>query len=198
MTTDYYGTQKYLITFYQGEYPDVDPNVTYNDGELLKEGLTMKPMGNKCYIEDETRHYFGIPINVVTQDYDYDKIQRVCGFKKLPRIETASRKEITFTDGRDSYTMGKHESIHFLKKENKNMLVFRKKEICKVKQKSYEMYSFLCSIFKKERGFTPLLGNTYVLSDVLIDKLERYERKTWLSHLFDAEHPNIFFTVTDA
>ena len=114
----YYGTQKYLITFYEGEYPDIDPNVTYSDGELLKEGLTMKPIGNNSYIEDETRHYFGIPINVVTQDYDYDKIQRVCGFKKLPRIETASRKEITFTDGRDSYTMGKHESVHFLKKED--------------------------------------------------------------------------------
>ena len=58
------------------------------------------------------------------------------------------------------------------------------------------MYSFLCSIFKKERGFTPLLGNTYVLSDVLIDKLERYERELGLSPIFDKEHPNIFFTVT--
>ena len=46
MTTDYYGTQKYLITFYEGEYPDIDPNIKYSDGELLKEGLTMKPIGN--------------------------------------------------------------------------------------------------------------------------------------------------------
>jgi hypothetical protein len=94
--------------------------------------------------------------------------------------------------------MKKCESVHYLKKTTKDMLVFRKKEIARVKGKGFEMYSFLCSIFKKERGFTPLLGNTYVLSDTLIEKLERYEKTLGLSPLFDAENPNIFFTVTDA
>ena len=28
MQTDYYGTKKYLITFYQGDYPDIDPNIS--------------------------------------------------------------------------------------------------------------------------------------------------------------------------
>jgi hypothetical protein len=198
MTTDYYGTQKYLITFYEGDYPDIDPNVPYKEKELLRSGLTIKPAGNRCCIEDETRHYFGAPIVVEMQDYDYDKIKRDFDFYKLPRIETSSREQITFTDGQKSFSMKKCESVHYLKKTVETMLVFRKREITKVKGKGFEMYSFLCSIFKKERGFTPLLGNTYVLSDTLIDKLERYEKTLGLSPLFDTDNPNIFFTVTVA
>ena len=198
MATDYYYTQKYLITFYKGDYPDIDPNVPHREKELLKNGLIIKPAGNRCYIEDETRHYFGIPMNVEMQDYDYDKIKRDFGFCKLPRIENSTREQITFTDGQGSCSMKKCESVHYLKKTTKDMLVFRKKEIARVKGKGFEMYSFLCSIFKKERGFTPLLGNTYVLSDTLIEKLERYEKTLGLSPLFDVENPNIFFTVTDA
>ena len=196
MQTDYYGTKKYLITFYQGDYPDIDPNVSYKEKELLKEGLTINLTSKRCYIEDEVRHYFGIPIEVETQDYDYDKIKRDYGLSALPKIEVTTRECVIFTDGENSLTMRKHDSVHYLKKMKQNMLVYRKKELCKVKSKGFEMYSFLCSIFEKERGFNPLPRNTYVLSDTLIDKLERYERKLGLSSIFDKEHPNIFFTVT--
>ena len=114
----------------------------------------------------------------------------------MPKIEATTRECVIFTDGENFLTMKKRDSIHYLKKMKQDMLVYRKKELFKVKSKGFEMYSFLCSIFEKERGFNPLLRNTYVLSDTLIDKLERYERKLGLSPIFDKEHPNIFFTVT--
>ena len=196
MKADYYGMRNFLITFYIGEYPDIDPNIGHEYNELQKGGLVLAPKGRN-YLEDEIKYHFGASIPVITQDYDYDKLQKDYGFSKLPKIEFSAKDYISFTDGIDSFTLSKHESVHYLKKTVRDMFVYRKKEIRKVMTKSYEMYSFLCSLFKKERGFEPLLGNTYVLSENMINQLERYDSKLTLSSHYDAECPNIFFTLSD-
>ncbi len=197
MPRDCYKTQKFLITFYRVDYADIDPNISHKKESLIADGYTVSELPVPWHSVDEACQSFGIPVEVEVRDYDCDKIKKDYGFSHYPQFVGSSQDMLTFADDTHYVSIKKSDCQEYLIDVHQEALVYRKQELYKAKSKAYELYSFLCFIFNKERRFTPLFGNTYALSPTMIDKLEEYDRKLGLSLIFNKEQPNVFFIISD-
>lgn len=181
------------IRFYVADYPDVDPNVVHNYDDLIEAGYSVK--GKKhSYIEDEAKYRFGIGIDVVTKDYDYDKIQQDFVFCKPPIIESRSKYTTVFTDGTVSIAIKKHELSKYVKTVTRNLFVFKRTEIYNLSADD-ELYNVLRTLFIKERGIEPTLEDTYFLSRSMLSETIIYRPSLDLLKYYDVDNPNLFFSI---
>lgn len=184
----------YKITFFTAQYPDIDPNVSYDHDELDENLILVMQEGLP---HNEAAKYFGIPMDVVMFNYKYDDIRRDYCFLRRPSFVGVSCGGYMFYDGNFARVIEASRISQYKDEWTEKYLVYDRAN-CKEFENKDNLATFICDTFLKERGYILKKGVAFRLSPTQIKEIDKKDKSLKLHSLFDSNNPNVFCTICSA
>jgi len=127
------------ITFLLVDYPDIDPNEIYEYDDLINAGYTLVPSKNKKALlrRNEIVKKYGIPMQVVVENYDLNKIAVDYEARGKVRLVQRSGLWVIFTDGRKEIAISVGEIANYSTPSVKTFFVLKEEEVADIIDDEY-------------------------------------------------------------
>jgi len=127
------------ITFLLVDYPDIDANEIYEYDDLINAGYTLVPSKNKKALlrRNEIVKKYGIPMQVVVENYDLNKIAVDYEARGKVRLVQRSGLWVIFTDGRKEIAISVGEIANYSTPSVKTFFVLKEEEVADIIDDEY-------------------------------------------------------------
>lgn len=183
------------ITFLLVDYPDIDPNEIYEYDDLIDAGYTLVPSKNKKALlrRNEIVKKYGMPMQVVVENYDLNKIAVDYEARGKVRLVQRSGLWIIFTDGIKEIAISVGEIANYSTPSVKTFFVLKEEEIADIIDDEY-VEEYIKESFVVERDLQPDLISQTFLSKGQILGIENLSYAELYSK-YDENNPNIYAKI---
>lgn len=184
------------ITFLSVDYPDIDPNEIYEYDDLINDGYTLIPSKNKNALlqRNEIIKKYGIPMQVVVENYDLKKIAVDYEARGRVRLVQNTGLWVIFTDGRKEIAISVGEIANYSTLSMQTFYVLKQEELGDIVDDE-ETERYIRESFMAERSIPEnLISQTFLSkSQILcienISYIELYSK-------YDETNPNICVKIS--
>ena len=183
------------ITFLSVDYPDIDPNEIYEYDDLIDAGYTLIPSKNKRALlrKNEVVKKYGIPMQVVVENYDLNKIAVDYEARGKVRFVQRNGLWVIFTDGIKEIAISVGEIAHYSALSLKTFFVLKEEELADIVDDEY-VEEYIKKSFVAERDLQPDLISQTFLSKGQILGIENISYVELYSK-YDENNPNIYAKI---
>lgn len=183
------------ITFLSVDYPDIDPNEIYEYDDLIDAGYTLVPSKNKRALlrKNEVVKKYGIPMQVVVENYDLNKIAVDYEARGKVRFVQRNGLWVIFTDGIKEIAISVGEIAHYSALSVKTFFVLKEEELADIIDDEY-VEEYIKKSFVAERNLQPDLISQTFLSKGQILGIENISYVELYSK-YDENNPNIYAKI---
>jgi hypothetical protein len=183
------------ITFLQVDYPDIDPNEIYEYDDLINAGYTLVPSKNKKALlrRNEIVKKYGIPMQVVVENYDLNKIAVDYEARGKVRLVQRNGLWVIFTDGIKEIAISVGEIANYSTLSVKTFFVLKEEEVADIIDDEY-VEEYIKESFVVERNLQPDLISQTFLSKGQILGIENISYAELYSK-YDENNPNIYAKI---
>ena len=183
------------ITFLLVDYPDIDPNEIYEYDDLINAGYTLVPSKNKKALlrRNEIVKKYGIPMQVVVENYDLNKIAVDYEARGKVRFVQRNGLWVIFTDGIKEIAISVGEISNYSNLSVKTFFVLKEEELADIVDDEY-VEEYIKESFVVERNLQPDLISQTFLSKGQILGIENISYAELYSK-YDENNPNIYAKI---
>lgn len=183
------------ITFLLVDYPDIDPNEVYEYDDLIDAGYTLVPSKNKkaLFRRNEIVKKYGMPMQVVVENYDLNKIAVDYEARGKVRLVQRSGLWVIFTDGIKEIAISVGEISNYSNLSVKTFFVLKEEEVADIIDDEY-VEEYIKESFVVERDLQPDLISQTFLSKGQILGIENISYAELYSK-YDESNPNIYAKI---
>lgn len=183
------------ITFLLVDYPDIDPNETYEYDDLINAGYTLVSSKNKKALlrRNEIVKKYGIPMDVVVENYDLNKIAVDYEARGKVRLVQRNGLWVIFTDGIKEIAISVGEIANYSTLSIKTFFVLKEEEVADIIDDIY-VEEYIKESFVVERNLQPDLISQTFLSKGQILGIENLSYAELYSK-YDENNPNIYAKI---
>ena len=183
------------ITFLLVDYPDIDPNEIYEYDDLIYAGYTLVPSKNKKALlrSNEIVKKYGIPLQVVVENYDLNKIAVDYEARGKVRFVQRNGLWVIFTDGIKEIAISVGEISNYSNLSVKTFFVLKEEELADIVDDEY-VEEYIKESFVVERNLQPDLISQTFLSKGQILGIENISYAELYSK-YDENNPNIYAKI---
>ena len=192
--SDFISHTKKKISYRIADYPSIDPNQTYREEFLKKEGYTLvanySDLGIQSHPRDVTKT-FGVPINVIVTKYNYKAIREYFDCHGQLKFHGEEDDYAIFSDNDKTIKVPLNTICIFYEQSVREFFVFSEKEITS-RRVGKNTINFLENSFKEERQFNTNNYSHTFLSLNQITALEEKDKTLNLMSYYSEENPSLY------
>lgn len=194
--SDFISHSKKKISYRIADFPDIDPNQTYREEFLKKEGYTLvanySDLGIQSHHRDVTKT-FGVPINVIVTKYNYKAIREYFDCHGQLKFHGEEDDYAIFSDNDKTIKVPLNTICNFYEQSVREFFVFSEKEITS-RRVGKNTINFLENSFKEERQFNTNNYSHTFLSFNQITVLEEKDKTLDLMSYYSEEDPKLYIS----
>lgn len=183
------------LIIYKCDYPDFDPNVVQKWEEVRKSCI-MFPIEWTDTYANEVKDRYGIPMEILCENYNFIKMKYDFGFSQRPYIKDEDDSYLYLTDGEKNIKVSKNILGEYINKKIKKYYV-AKIEVMVNLGVSTTVHNFLWNDFIENRKTVLKDGCYYALTERQIRSIERQVSGLDLLKEYDKENPNLFVHISN-